>query len=330
MATLYITEQGARLERHYQTLEVTKHDERLMRVPLRRVTSVVLVGNVGVTTPTMHTLLANGVSLALVSRQGRLIGWLRSAKHPNLALRHRQYARATDPAFCLEIARQIVYGKLRNSLALARRLVRAHNIDPAALPRLESGIADTLAAPDLDTLRGIEGSLAKVYFAVLRAALPSEMTFSRRTRRPPTDPVNALLSFGYTLLTANLFTAAEIVGLDPYDGFFHADKYGRPALALDLVEEFRPIIVDSVILTLVNNRRLKPGDFYRREGRGVWLSRRGLRRFLRAYSERLHTTIFHPDADRALSYQKVFELQARRLRKVVEGEKPVYEPFLVR
>lgn len=330
MATLYVIEQGARLEKRYHTLEVIKHDERLMRVPLRRVTTVVLVGNVGVTTPAMRTLLRNGVGLAIMSRQGRLLGWLRSAKHPNLPLRHQQFQRAMDPAFCQEIARQIVYGKLRNSRTLARRLIRAHAINPAALTRLDDGIAAALAAPDMATLRGIEGSLAKVYFAVLRAALPPEMTFARRTRRPPTDPVNALLSFSYTLLTANLLAAAEIAGLDPYDGFFHADKYGRPALALDLVEEFRPVIADSVVLTLVNNGRLRPSDFVGREGRGVWLTQRGLRRFLRAYTTRLQTPILHPDAGRPLTYQKVFELQARRLRRVIEGESAEYEPFIVR
>jgi CRISPR-associated protein Cas1 len=147
-------------------------------------------------------------------------------------------------------------------------------------------------------------------------------------RRPPGDPVNAMLSLGYTLLGHNMMTALEVVGLDPYDGFFHADKYGRPALALDLVEEFRSVIVNSVVLTVVNKRMLTPDDF--RPGRkgGVILRRSGLREFLSQYTARLQTEVIHPLAGRRLTYQKCFEVQARLMRKVIEGQAEAYSPFL--
>lgn len=147
----------------------------------------------------------------------------------------------------------------------------------------------------------------------------------------PPDPVNVLLSFGYTLLTNALFTACEVAGLDAYDGFFHADKYGRPALALDLVEEFRSVVADSVVLTVVNNRIIDAGDFTTGsadgDDDGVYLTRRALRKFVAQFGRRINTPVHHPLADRPLSYQKVFEVQARQLRKCIESGAPDYRPF---
>jgi CRISPR-associated protein Cas1 len=160
--------------------------------------------------------------------------------------------------------------------------------------------------------------------------LRQELTFETRTRRPPRDPANALLSLAYTLLTNAIFTACEVAGLDAYDGFFHADKYGRPALALDLVEEFRPIVADSAVLKAVNNRMVGEEDFEYGEDGGVYLAGRSLKVFLAQFGKRLNTPVFHPDAGRALSYQKVFEIQARRLRKCIESGEPGYEPFVAK
>jgi len=230
--------------------------------------------------------------------------------------------------------------------------------DPFA--RMNAMLARVPQAKDLAELRGLEGMGAKAYFSVLRAALRAELTFDKRTRRPPRDPANALLSLLYSLLTNALFTAAEVVGLDAYAGYFHADKYGRPALALDLVEEFRPIVADSVVLWVVNKRMLKPEDFTTypvgadadagvtapasattpgaevketpadNAEQGVRLSRRGLRVVLGQFSRRLQTEVYHPGAGRALTYQKVFEVQARALRKCIETGEPNYQPFLVK
>ncbi|HIQ02788.1 MAG TPA: CRISPR-associated endonuclease Cas1, partial [Anaerolineales bacterium] len=321
MATLYVIEQGARIEKEYWRLLVVKHDEVLLAVPLGRVSEVVLVGRVGATTPALLMLLDAGIPLSFVSRTGRLRGRLTPPSPKNLSLRHAQYDRARNPAFCLEVSRAIVDGKLRNSRALVYRIRRSRpEIATHLLERIEQAVAAVAQADDLDTLRGIEGSAAKAYFAVLRGALRPEMTFEKRTRRPPRDPANALLSLGYTLLTQNLMTACEVVGLDPYDGFFHADKYGRPALALDLVEEFRGPVVDSVVRLVVNKRMLGPEDFVGGRDGGIRLSRRGLRKFLEQYTHRLNTEIIHPYYGRRLSYQKVFEVQARLMAKVIQGE----------
>ena len=356
MPTLYVTEPGARIEKEYARILVTKDDEVLLAVPLVHVGEVVLTGSVGATTQALLALLDQGTSLSIISRGGRLRGRLVAAEARNLPLRHKQYARSSDAAFCREISRSIVAGKLRNCRTLARRLLRNADgglritndelrIDPhstidnprsqtrdpkSEIGRLNDALAQVSAAPDVAELRGLEGIGSKAYFAVLRGGLRRELTFQTRTRRPPKDPANALLSLAYTLLTNALFTACEVAGLDPYDGFFHADKYGRPALALDLVEEFRPIVADSVVLTVVNNRMLDEKDFEAGEDGGVYLSRRGLRIFVAQFGRRLNTTVYHPDAGRALSYQKVFEIQARRLRKCIESGEPGYQPFLAR
>lgn len=331
MATLYVTEQGARIEKEYRRVLVTKHDEVLLAVPLARLTEVVLVGRTGVTTPALLMLLDAGIPLSFVTRTGKLRGRLSPPSAKNLPLRHAQYDRARDPEFCLTVSRSIVDGKLRNSRALAHRLRRSHpQVAARWLERIEQAIDALAGASDLDTVRGIEGSAAKAYFGVFREALRPEMAFEKRTRRPPRDPANALLSFGYTLLTQNLMTACEVVGLDPYDGFFHADKYGRPALALDLVEEFRGPVVDSVVRLVINKRMIEPDDFEPGHKGGTYLRDRAMTTFLRQYSHRLNTAILHPRYGRRLTYQKVFEVQARLLAKTIQGELDRYRPFRVR
>ena len=331
MATLYVTEQGARIEREYQRLLVTKDDEVLLRVPLSRVSDVVLVGRVGATTPALLALLDAGVELAFVSQTGALRGRLVPPMPKNIPLRHQQYARAQDQAFCLEVARAIVGGKLRNQRTLARRLCRSRaGLDESSIQRISEAIKGVKTADDLDSLRGLEGSGARAYFHILRQVLSEEWGFEKRVRRPPGDPVNAMLSLGYTLLGHGLMSAIEVVGLDPYDGFFHADKYGRPALALDLVEEFRSVIVDSVVLTVVNKRILEPGDFQPGSKGGFFLNQKGLKEFLTQYSARLQTEVLHPVAGRPLTYQKCFEVQAWQIRKLIEGQRESYLPFLAK
>ena len=331
MATLYVTEPGARIEKEYRRLLVTKDDEVLLRVPLSRVSDVVLVGRTGATTPAMLALLDAGIELAFVSRSGKLRGRLTPPTAKNIPLRHKQYERAMDEGFCLEIARAIVGGKLRNERTLARRLCRGRDeIDAASIEEITAVIKQVDGAPNMDTLRGLEGAGARAYFRVFRQSLALEWGFEKRVRRPPGDPVNAMLSLGYTLLGHNMMTALEVVGLDPYDGFFHADKYGRPALALDLVEEFRSVIVNSVVLTVVNKRMLTPDDFRPGPKGGVILRRSGLREFLGQYTARLQTEVIHPLAGRRLTYQKCFEVQARLMRKVIEGQAETYLPFLTK
>ena len=331
MATMYVTEQGARIEKEYRRILVTKNDEVLVRVPLVRISHVVLVGQVGATTPALHVLLSAGVGLSLISRTGQLRGRLAPPTGKNIPRRHAQYARGQDADFCLSVGRAIVGGKLRNQRTMARRICRGHpEIDEGPIEQISAAIKATDDAADLAKVRGQEGHGARAYFQILRQAIPEEWGFERRARRPPPEPANALLSLGYSLLTQNMITAAEIVGLDPYDGLFHADKHGRPALALDLEEEFRSIIVDSVVLTIINKGLLTPDDFYPGPKGGVWLKQEALKTFFRQYGKRIHTRVVHPGLKHRLTYQQCFEVQARLLAKVIEGKKETYTPFLTR
>ena len=328
MPTLYVVEPGARIEKEYHRLLVTKEDEVLLRVPLRLVTQVVLVGPVGVTTPALHALLKAQVPLLLVQRTGALIGRLVPATPYNLPLRQAQYHRNDDAAFSLEVTRAIVTGKLRNQRVLALRILRRRHGDRTPLRTLRAAESDASQAGDIETLLGLEGTGARAYFAVYRQAFDAAWGIEERTRRPPRDPINSLLSLGYTMLAHGLMTALEAAGLDPYLGFFHAEKYGRPALALDLLEEFRAPFVDSLVMTLVNKRMLDPDDFETRDG-GVYLRDKGLRLFMREFGDRLESRVATPEVGRPLSYRKHLEVQARRMAKAVLGEEP-YQPFRAR
>jgi CRISPR-associated protein Cas1 len=332
MATLYVTEQGARIEKEYHKLVVTKEDETIIAVPAINVSAVALVGNIGVTTPALAFLLEQGIPLIFLTTQGKLRGRLIGATALNIALRQTQYAKMKDDAFALTVSRAIVEGKLANYRALAQRWSRDHGAAQFhdAAEHLIPHLRAAARAGDLAELRGIEGAGSKVYFGALRAALHGQWTFEKRARRPPPDPVNALLSLGYTLLGENIFAALEIVGLDPYAGFFHADAYGRPALALDLIEEFRGVIADLVALMVINKRVLDQKDFRAGDDGGMYLSERGMKKYLRHYAARIQTEVLHPYYRRRLTYQKCFEVQARLLRKVIEGELDVYVPFRAR
>lgn len=330
MATLYIVEPGARLEKEYGRLLVTCDDEVLLRTPLSRVSEVVLIGAAGATTPALLACLDAGIGLTLISSTGRLRGRLVPPAAKNIALRHAQYRRAEDAEFCLQIGRAIVGGKLRNQRTLARRLCRGRAaLDPAPLQRITAAIKQVPPACSLDELRGLEGTGARAYFALLRQAVPTAWRAERRARRPPPDPFNALLSLAYALLTQAAMAALEVVGLDPYDGFFHADKYGRAALALDLMEEFRSVIADSVVLTAIDKGIVGLGAF-RVDASGARLRPAALRTFIGQFERRLETRVLHPAAGRALSYRQCLEVQARLLRHVVEGKTSLYIPFLTR
>jgi len=329
---MYVTEPGARIEKEYKRILVTKSDEVLKVVPVDRLSEVVLVGRgVGATTSALHALLDAGVGLTMITRSGKLLGRLVPPMPKNIPARQAQYAAAQDPSFCWKVALAIVAGKLRNSRVMARRVARdCRDVDDTPIAEITRCLKALSRAADMDTIRGLEGQAARAYFAVWGQAFSGELRFERRTRRPPKNPVNALLGLGYSLLTQNLMAACEIVGLDPYDGFFHADKHGRPALALDLVEEFRAVIVDSLVRTLVNKQMVNEKDFRPGPQGGVYLTRRGLKLFFTQYSHRLNTRVIHPYYGKRLSYQQCFEVQARLLRKVVEGKLDKYPPFVIK
>lgn len=333
MPTLYVIEPDARIEKVHDRILVTREDEQLFRAPLRYVSDVVLVGYAGATTQAMHALLNAGIPLTLVSRTGSLIGKLLPDMGKNLPLRQAQYRRNDEQSFCLDISKQIVAGKITNQSVLARRWLRRR---PALelskeLARLKENAVQAKRAQSIDSLMGIEGESARLYFSIYRQVLNPDWSFKKRTRRPPKDAVNALLSLGYTMLGHAVSAALEIVGLDPYLGYFHAEKYGRPTLVLDLVEEFRGPVVDSLVLDMVNHNLFDHSDFTR-STRGIELNDEGWRIFISKFSGKLEQKIRPRDLkiDRPTTYRKLFEMQARKLSHFILGESPSYQPFRAR
>ncbi|MDQ7850681.1 MAG: CRISPR-associated endonuclease Cas1 [Armatimonadota bacterium] len=327
MTVLYVVEQGAVVQKEGERLVVRKEGRPLASVPVFKVDSVVVFGGVQVSTQAIALLLGNGVELAFMSMDGRLKGRLMPAESRNVLLRLQQYQRYHDADFRLKLGRAVVRGKLSNARALIVRYARNHPGASLAGPlrSLEDSLAQVDSAADLESLRGIEGRGAAAYFTAFARMVTGELRFSGRSRRPPGDPVNALLSLGYSLLTHEMFGAVAARGLDPYLGFYHDVRYGRPALALDLVEEFRAPVVDRTVLSLVNRRVFGPEDFEEGEEGGVFLTKEAFRRFLAAYEERLSGP---GPANLEGGWRAAFREQVRRLVRTVRwGE--AYEPLRV-
>jgi CRISP-associated protein Cas1 len=330
MPNLYVTEPGSQVQQEHGRLVVSKEGEVLLDVPAHRVSEVVLVGRVSITTPALRLLLERGIGLALLTASGEFQGRLSGDQSSNTARKRAQYQRTGEPAFCLQVSREVVRGKLWNCRVRCLRIA-AGNHNPAAqraAKSIEQLLEQLPQAANLPAVRAIEAQGSRAYFSALRSNLHPDWEFPSRQRRPPPDPVNVLLSATYTLLTEAVYSAIVLAGLDPYCGFYHAERPGRPALALDLMEEFRPLIADSVVVTLLNNRHLSPQDF--RPGpreRPVILDREGYRKVLRLFGERLRTRVTIPRLKQRTTYQRLLEVQARGLAAVIEGRETQYQPF---
>jgi CRISPR-associated protein Cas1 len=339
MATLYVVEQGAEISCDGERLEVRRAGELLGSAPLIKLDDVVIFGNVGLSTPAIKRLLDRGIDVTFLTVEGRYHGRLVGQVTAHVALRQAQYARAASEAWALRMAQACVEGKLRNQRAVLQRFARNRAHAPsealAAAEALDGYLARVGRTTQISSLLGVEGSATARYFSGLRSLLDAQWNFEARRRRPPTDPVNVLLSLGYTLLAHRALGAVQATGLDPYLGCLHKLDYGRPSLALDLMEEFRPILVDSLVLRVCADGRLTPQDFAPgAEERPIVLSDDGKRRFLAAFEERMNTEVTHPlGADSGpgrVRYLRCLELQARRIAQVVRGTAEAYIPFTAR
>jgi CRISP-associated protein Cas1 len=262
MATLYLSEQQSIIKKRDGYLIVQYPDKRTVDVPLIKVSQVVVSGDVTLTTPALHTLLELGIEVCYLSMYGHFRGRLSPPIAKNTFLRREQHRAHADPQRALQVAQACVRGKLENMrtmLLRANRQVQDAEIT-AATVAMQRMLHQVPRISTIGALLGIEGNGSASYFGIFGKLLRGSMTFTRRRRRPPTDPINAMLSLGYTLLLHQVSAAIQIVGFDPYVGFLHQPRYGRPALALDLMEEFRPIITDSVALDICNHRILTNQD----------------------------------------------------------------------
>jgi len=331
MGPLYLNEQQSVVKKRDQYLIIQYPDKRKVEVPLINVSQVVVSGDVTLTTPALHTLLEMGIEVCFLSMYGHFRGRLSPPVAKNAFVRREQYRAHSDANQAIQIARACVRGKLENMRTMLLRANRSLQDDEVAQATimLRNAINQVADTHTNGSLLGIEGNGSAAYFGVLRKLLRDPMGFTRRRRRPPTDPINAMLSLGYTLLSQQVAAAIQVVGLDPYIGFLHQPRHGRPALALDMMEEFRPIIADSVVLNIVNHRLLSASDFHEEFG-VVLLKPEARKTFYIKFEERLQEEIQHPHFGYRTTYRRCIELQVRLLAKWLTGEIPAYPPFHVR
>lgn len=334
--TLYVQTQGTHLRLEQDTVRVHIPDVPGRKtLPLKRIESIVVYGHVDLSTELITRCAQDNRPVTWMTQSGRYLARLDSAVHGNVLLRHAQHRLHDDAEARLGIARNIVAGKIRNSRWILLRAARDASPAPrdrmrAAVSDLETALAATASAESLDIVMGIEGNAARVYFTALRDALrPADgiAAFTHRNRRPPTDPVNALLSFTYGLLRGLVHGAAEQVGLDPYIGYLHGLRPAKPALALDLMEEFRPVLADRFALTLFNRRQLRPEHFENVTGGAVRLTDDGRKAVIAAWQEWKTQAWPHSLAGRDVPAGLLPTVQARILARHLRGELPGYLPW---
>ena len=333
---LYVQAHRAKVAKSGDTLVVTVEDKKVATARLTETSQVVLMGNVSVTTPCLHELMWRGIPVTWHSFGGWFLGHTTGNGHKNVEMRTAQYRASFDEAICLRFAKGLVSAKIQNCRTLLRRNWKPADSSQPVLVDLKSDSRHAGRATSLAELLGIEGAAAARYFRVFGSMLnkgasdaESGFNFETRNRRPPTDPVNALLSFAYSLLARSWTVTLAAVGLDPFRGLYHQPRYGRPALALDLMEPFRPLVADSVVIQAINNGEVRTTDFKTAAG-SVNLTADGRRRFIAAYERRLGHEIVHPLFGYRVSYRRLMEMQARLLGRFLLGELPEYPNFITR
>lgn len=338
--TLYVMTPHSYLHLENDTLRVDVERVKKLQVPLHHLGSVVCLGNIMLSPALMHRCADTGISLVLLDGNGRFKARLEGAVSGNILLRQAQHRQAGDAAFALNVSRAMIAGKLRNARQVLLRGAReaADETDAKALTAgataLRASVRNLPQAADLDSVRGIEGDAAKVYFSamngIVRRDARNTFAMDGRTRRPPRDRINALLSFLYSMLMNDCRSALEAVGLDPQLGFLHAVRPGRAALALDLMEEFRAVMADRLVLTLINRGQIGANDFVEREGGAVLLEGDARRAVVVAYQERKQEEITHPLLETKMPIGLLPQIQARLLARHIRGETETYLPFLAR
>lgn len=333
---LYLNSQGTRVGKAGAVLQVRDKDALLEEVRIGEICQVNLMGNVQITTQAVQALCEANVPICYFSMGGWFYGITLGLNEKNVFLRRNQFRFAEQDYFAQTLGRRLVAGKIRNQ----RTLLQRNHIEPGrnTLAGLKQMAERAEQSKSLDELLGIEGHAASLYFGDFAGMIKTDeggqpagfaFDFEGRNRRPPRDPVNALLSLGYSLLAKDLTLACYAVGFDPYIGFYHQPRFGRPALALDLMEAFRPLIADSAVLTAVNTGMVSARDFVR-AGKSVALTASGRKAFLRAYELRMDTLVTHPLFDYRVSYRRLLEIQVRLLARVLEGEIGEYPVFITR
>lgn len=338
--TLFVTTPGAYLAKDHESVVVRVDHQPRLTVPLHHLGGVVCFGHVSASPSLMAACAERGIGLSFLDEGGRFLARVEGPMSGNVLLRRQQYRLADDPAAAGRFARDFVIGKVANSRALLVRSSRERRgtADTSPLDRAADRLAERLtdlSRGDLtaDSVRGLEGEAAANYFAAFGAMIRPDdaaFRFSTRTRRPPRDAVNALLSFLYALLRHDCASALAAVGLDPCVGYLHVDRPGRPSLALDLMEEFRPALADRLALALINRGQVASGGFLIDPTGGVSMDAATRKAVLVAYQERKQATLTHPVTGEATTLALIPHIQARLLARAIRGDLDRYPPFLIR
>jgi CRISP-associated protein Cas1 len=336
--TLYVTTQGAYLSREGECILVKLGDEVALRVPVHTLGSVVCFGRISASPPLMGLCAERGVAMAYLTEHGRFLARVQGPVSGNVLLRREQYRRTEHEDRAAEIARAVIIAKIANCRVVLLRALREKPGEggaalEAAAARLGRTLQEMQRPMALDTVRGCEGDAARIYFSAfdyLITEAKDAFYFRERSRRPPLDNLNALLSFLYTLLTHDVAAALEGVGLDPAAGFLHRDRPGRPSLALDLVEELRPVLADRLALSLINRRQLDAAGFRKTESGAVAMSDETRKQVLVAYQKRKEEEIVHPFLKERVSFGLIPHTQAMLLARHLRGDLDGYPSFLWR
>lgn len=332
MGTVYVTQMDSFVGKVDERLTVKFEKNKILDVPLIKVDGVVVLGRATISPAVVYELLERHIPLTFLTETGRYLGRLEPEVTKNIFLRKAQWQATENSPTSVGAVQSFVRGKLKNYRnIMVRRQRESAELDLSKnITQLENAISPIDTTENIDSLRGLEGAGSAAYFGSFdRMIRAEEFKFTRRVRRPPTDPVNSLLSFGYSLLRHDVQGAVNIVGFDPYLGYLHCDRYGRPSLALDLMEEFRPLVVDAMVLSTLNKELLKPDDFETEPlSNAVSLTKEARKTFLKLYTQKKQTRFTHPVMKRKCSYQEAFEIQARLLGKYLMGETDKYPPLV--
>ena len=335
--TVYVNNPDRYLSLDGENLVISQEGDEIGRVPLHNIERIITFGHAGASPALMGKCAKTGIELVFMSRNGHFIARVEGEVRGNVLLRRQQYRYADDKQKSLDIAKNIISAKLFNSRWVLERMIRDHGarIDTELFGRksefLKNSINQAREACDIDTLRGIEGEAASVYFSVFNDMIlqqKEDFYFNTRNKRPPLDNVNALLSFSYSLATSMCTSALESVGLDPYVGFMHTDRPGRRSLALDMVEEFRSVLCDRFVLTAINKRIVNNGDFIKREDGAVILTEDGRKSFFGAWQKRKYEELKHPFLEEKVEWGMLPYVQAMLLARYIRGDLDCYPPFM--
>jgi len=334
--TLYITSADAYLTLDGENIVIRRDEKTAMRLPLHNLENIVCFNYVGVSPALMGACGERHIGLVFLRPSGRFLARVSGRQQGNVLLRKKQYRISENEAARVPIARSFLLGKIANARQVINRALRDHAwlVDKAALQDASASLKRILQSlqvcDDLETLRGLEGSAAKRYFAVFGQLIlqqQEDFSFRERNRRPPRDNMNATLSFLYTLLTYEVVSALEAVGLDPYMGFLHVDRPGRPSLALDLMEELRPVFVDRLALSLVNRRQISGKGFAKKESGGVLMDENTRKVVLSAWQKRKQDQVTHPFLKERIPFGLIPHAQALLLARHLRGDLDAYPPF---